>query len=58
VVFLTTACGLVRAQVLPEEAQEGEEEQRPDSRHQRGTARSPLTGNAAMLPEFMWIEWF
>jgi hypothetical protein len=58
VLFLKTACGLVRAQVLPEEAQEGEEEQWPGSRHQRGTTRLPLTGNAALLSEFMWIEWF
>jgi len=32
---------LVCAQVLPEEAQEGEEEQWPDARHQRGTT-NPL----------------
>ena len=29
-------CLVVCAQVLPEEAQEGEEGQRPDARHQRG----------------------
>lgn len=52
-------CGLsacVCGQVLPEEAEEGEEEQWPDARYQRGTTRLSLIRNATLLSELMWTK--